>query len=103
MDGQARWSCASHGTDLNPDQQRKGCGKHQYIPILLAKTATPVDLTEDDGLIYQMADGKQFVNGNPDINPNYISSAEIHACTDKVMLTDEQALELRKEHNGRFV
>jgi hypothetical protein len=68
----------------------------------LAKTATPVDSTEDYGVVYQMGD-KQFVNGDPEANPNYISSAEIHACTDKVMLTDPQALELRKQHNGRFV
>jgi hypothetical protein len=50
-----------------------------------------------------MADGKQFVNGDPDKNPDYISSQEIHACKDKIMLTDQQALDLRKQHNGRFV
>ena len=40
---------------------------------------------------------------DPDKNPNYISSQEIHACQDKIMLTDSQALDLRKQHNGRFV
>ena len=103
LDGQGRWSCASHGTDLKVEEQRKGCSKHQYIPILLAKTASPVDLTKDNGLIYQMADGKQFVNGDPAVNPDYISSQEIHACKDKIMLVDQQALELRKQHNARFV
>jgi hypothetical protein len=103
MDGQGRWSCASLGTDLTTDQQRKGCGKHQYIPILLAKTASPVDLTQDNGLVYKTPDGKQFVNGDPAVNPNYISSQEIHACADKTALVDEQALELRKQHNARFV
>jgi hypothetical protein len=102
MQGQARWSCNSHGIDLAVEDQRNGCSRHRYIPILLAKTATPVDSTEDYGVVYQMGD-KQFVNGDPEANPNYISSAEIHACTDKVMLTDPQALELRKQHNGRFV
>jgi hypothetical protein len=103
MDGQGRWSCASLGTDLTTDQQRKACSKHQYIPILLAKTANPVDLTQDNGLVYKTPNGKQFVNGDPELNPDYISSAEIHACKDKIMLTDEQALDLRKQHNGRFV
>jgi hypothetical protein len=50
-----------------------------------------------------MADGKQFVNGDPELNPDYISSQEIHACKDKIMLTDNQTLELRTKHNGRFV
>jgi hypothetical protein len=103
MDGQARWSCASHSKDLTPDEQRKGCSKHQYLPILLAKTASPVDLTPDNGLVYKTPDGKQFVNGDPEVNPDFISSVEIHACADKVMLIDEQALELRKQHNARFV
>jgi hypothetical protein len=103
MDGQGRWSCDSHGIDLATDEQRMGCNSHRYIPILLAKTATPVDSTADHGVVYQMADGKQFVNGDPELNPDYISSQEIHACKDKVMLVDQQALELRKQHNGRFV
>jgi hypothetical protein len=103
MDGQGRWSCASLGTDLTTDQQRKACSKHQYIPILLAKTASPVDVTENNGLIYEMTTGVQFVNGDPAVNPDYISSQEIHACTDKTALVDKFALHLRKQHNGRFV
>jgi hypothetical protein len=50
-----------------------------------------------------MADGKQFINGDPDKNFDHISSAEIHACTDKTALVDEFALDLRKQHNARFV
>jgi hypothetical protein len=103
MDGQGRWSCASLGTDLTTDQQRKACSKHQYIPILLAKTASPVDVTENNGLVYKTPEGVEFINGDPAVSPDYISSAEIHACSDKVMLVDQQALELRKQHNGRFV
>ena len=52
---------------------------------------------------YKMADGKQFVNGDPDKNFDHISSAEIHACADKTALVDEFALGLRKQHNARFV
>jgi hypothetical protein len=69
----------------------------------LAKTASPVDLTKDNGLIYETPDGKEFVNGDPEVNPNYISSVEIHACADKTALVDEFALDLRKQHNGRFI
>ena len=49
------------------------------------------------------ADGKQFINGDPDKNFDHISSAEIHACADKTALVDEFALDLRKQHNARFV
>jgi CRISPR/Cas system-associated exonuclease Cas4 (RecB family) len=101
MDGKARWSCSVHQKDLPVMNQRTGCDSHRYIPILLAKFAKPVDMV-DAGVVYQMGD-KQFINGYPDASPDHISSAEIHACKDKVMLTDAQALELRKQHNGRFV
>jgi hypothetical protein len=101
IDGQGRWSCAEHRADLPIDTQRTGCDLHRYIPILLSKSATPVDLVPG-GVVYEM-DGKQFVNGDPDKNSDYISSQEIHACKDKIMLVDQHALELRKQHNGRFV
>jgi hypothetical protein len=103
MDGQGRWSCASHEIDLATEDQRKGCNRHRYIPILLAKTATPIDRTHDSSIVYQMPDGKKFVNGDPEFRPDFITSAEIHACKDKIMLVDQQALELRTKHNGRFV
>jgi hypothetical protein len=103
LDGQGRWSCNSHGVDLSTNEQRKGCSRHRYIPILLAKTALPADSTEDYGVVYKTPEGKQFVNGNPEVNPDYISSAEIHACADKTALVDEFALDLRKQHNARFV
>jgi hypothetical protein len=102
MDGKGRWSCASHNIDLTTDQQRAGCNNHRYIPILLAKTAQPVDATANDGVLYQMADGQQFVNGDPELDQDHISSSELHACTDKVMLVDGQLLELRKQYKGRI-
>ena len=36
-------------------------------------------------------------------NPAYLTSPEIHACKDKVMLTEPQALELRVQFKGQFV
>ena len=102
MDGKARWTCSHHGKDLPVIKQREGCDSHRYIPILLAKFAHPVDM-DGDAVVYQMDDGKQFVNGTPLVNADWINSEEIHACKDKIMLTDELALKLRKKHNGRFV
>jgi hypothetical protein len=55
-----------------------------------------------DAVVYQMGD-KQFINGNPSINPGHLASAEIYACTDKIMLVNEMATELRKQWEGKFV
>ena len=101
MDGKARWSCLHHGKDLPVMKQREGCSSHRYIPILLANFAQPVDM-DGDAVVYQMAD-KQFVNGDRATNPAYLTSPEIHACKDKVMLTEPQALELRVQFKGQFV
>jgi CRISPR/Cas system-associated exonuclease Cas4 (RecB family) len=101
MDGDARWSCAEHKADLPVDIQRTGCDLHRYIPILLSKSATPVDLVPG-GVVYEM-NGKQFVNGTPANHPSHISSSEIHACNDKTVLVDDFALDLRLQHGGRFV
>jgi hypothetical protein len=103
LDGNAVWSCASHTTVLSEKMQRKGCNDHRFIPILLSKTGHPVDLDQNDNVVYKTPEGKQFVNGDPDKNPDHISSAEIHACADKTALVDEFALDLRKQHNARFV
>lgn len=102
MDGTARWSCGAHSADLTPAMQRQGCPDHRYIPILLAKTAHPVDHTADNGVVYQLGD-KQFVNGNPKVNADHLSSSEIHGSVDKTALVDEFVLHLRKQHGGRFV
>jgi hypothetical protein len=102
MDGQAKWSCENHQTILSTTEQREGCNDHRYIPILLAKTAKPIDM-DRDCVIYEMADGKRFTNGDPAKNPDHLSSQEIHACADKTILVDEQCLEIRKQHGGKFV
>ena len=54
-------------------------------------------------IAYEMADGKRFTNGDPAKNPDHLSSQEIHACADKTILVDEQCLEIRKQHGGKFV
>ena len=102
MDGKGRWSCQSHNKTLSTMEQRKGCGNHRYIPILLTKTAKPIDV-DGDAVVYEMADGKRFTNGDPDKNPDHVSSQEMHSCDDKTILVDEQCLEIRKQYSGKFV
>jgi CRISPR/Cas system-associated exonuclease Cas4 (RecB family) len=101
MDGKARWSCAAYDKDLPVTKQRTGCSSHRYIPILLAKTAHPVDMV-GDAVVYQLGD-KQFVNGDPAIDVAHLASAEIHACKDKSALVNEFVTDLRKEWKGKFV
>ena len=101
-DGQARWSCQAHKKDLSVEEQRKGCPDHRIIPILLAKTAYPVD-SDGDAVVYKMADGKCFTNGDPAKNPDHLSSQGIFVCGDKTILVDEQCLELRRQFEGKFV
>lgn len=102
LDGRGRWSCNQHKTNLEIDKQRAGCADHRYIPILLAKFAKARDTDHGGAVVYQMGH-EQMVNGDPAFNRDHISSAEIHACKDKMMLVDYEALELRKKHNARFV
>jgi len=101
MDGNGRWSCQRGEDYIDQNVMRTGCNQHRYIPILLAKFAKPVDMV-DGNVVYEM-NGKQFVNGHPDANPEHISSAEIHACNDKTALVDDFALGLRLQHGARFV
>lgn len=93
------WSCAKDGSNFIPlDFQRTGCSSHRVIPIMLKNFATAVDYV-DDAVVYQMADGKQFINGDPNIDPLHVSSVEIHAAADKNCLplqaTDKMLVELR--------
>ena len=97
----ASWGCGLHKITLEEDNQRQGCNGHRYIPILLHKTGQPDDM-DGTGVVYD-APGGRFTNGDPQENPAHISSEEIHACRDKVMLTDPLTIKLRIEHQGKFV
>lgn len=105
LDGNARWSCGQHKVDIPDEQQRLGCDNHLYIPTLLVKTAVPVDGT-DTSVTYQTAQGAQFTNGDPAIDPTHISSVEIHAVQDKAVLgsvTDNDFLmSMRTQFDARM-
>lgn len=104
LDGQARWSCAKTGADINVERQRVGCRDHRVIPILLERIGEMVD-ANDAAVTYKTADGRTFVNGDPDKTPKHFSSAEIHAFKDKKALTIDNPLmdTLRKQWGARVV
>ena len=83
LDGDGRWSCAQHKTDLPIGVQRTGCSWHRYIPILLERFATQKDYVNGD-VVYNHEHG-EFSNGT---RPGALSSQEIRNCEQKVMLAD---------------
>lgn len=99
--GNAAWTCGRYGCEIPPEGQREGCDGHRYIPILLERCAKAVDF-KDDAVVYEMANGAQFTNGDPDEFGEYISSREIHAVADKAALTDPRVVSLRKQLNEQF-
>ena len=102
LDGNADWSCHVHAGKVSNSIQRDGCAQHRYIPILLAKSAKPMDV-DGDAVVYQMADGQQFINGDPKVNPKHFASAEIHAAKDKAVLVDEKVMKIRIQFDGKIV
>lgn len=106
LDGNARWSCGKHKVNIDESQQRLGCEKHLYIPILLVNTAAAVDGT-DASVIYQNGQSNPFTNGDPATDPTHISSAEIHDIEDKSVLgslvDNEFLMDMRNQFGARMV
>jgi CRISPR/Cas system-associated exonuclease Cas4 (RecB family) len=74
MNGDGVWTCGFDEVgQLEDIQQRTGCEKHRYIPILLKAHGEPVDFT-DGNVTYKAPDGKTFVNGDGE----NLSSVEIY-------------------------
>ena len=73
MDGDGRWSCALHGTDLTVEAQRQACDGHRYIPALLSRWGEAVDASPAENWIeYRLKDGSTFRNG-PKGDRSYLS------------------------------
>jgi hypothetical protein len=92
LDGDARWSCARFGCDLDVDTQRRGseCPAHVFIPALLPWKA--VDASEAEGWIeYRLPDGRTLRNG-----PGGFASRELSAnvalCVDPVVAGAKEML-----------
>jgi len=99
LDGDAAWHCGKYDGEIPVADQRTGCSGHLYIPILLERCAKPVD-GDETHVVYEMAGGAQFINGDPDEFGAHISSAEIHAVADKSTLADPRVVELRAGFEG---
>ena len=96
-DGDARWVCEKHQTDLSIEAQRKGCEAHLFIPALLNTWATLLDAGEDWIGYENKKTGAKFANGK-----DYYTSYEIAACNDVKMLGDQTINELRQTFGGKI-
>lgn len=100
LDGDARWSCARHQSDIPLDAQRVGCEAHRYIPILLANFAEYQGTEDGENPQYRNTlSGKSFSNGS---QFPHIRSIEIRAAQDKRALGDEGVQEFREVFDARI-
>ena len=99
--GKATWVCTKYESEIPVDGQREGCGGHLYIPILLDKCAKPVD-GDATHVVYEMSNGAQFINGDPDEFGAHMSSQEIFSVADKSALGDVKVVELRQQMVEQF-
>lgn len=82
LDGKQRWSCARWKADVPLDAQRKGCGDHVFIPIMLEKIGhAVVGCVNDAGATTVEYQGKGVVMQGPD----GLTSAELAAMEDFTM------------------
>lgn len=83
------WQCDAFKAEIPLEAQRVGCDGHRYIPILLEKTARPIDF-RDGAVIYETPEGGSFANG--DGTGGTFSSQEIRTCGGKAVLQDMAAI-----------
>jgi hypothetical protein len=85
VDGEdGKWNCREFGeVGLIAQRESHQCSTHRYIPILLDRFATQKDYVNGD-VVYDHEYGT-FANGQGD---GALSSLEIKACEQKVMLVD---------------
>ena len=85
VDGEdGKWNCREFGeVGLIAQRESHRCSSHRYIPILLERFAKQKDYVNGD-VVYEHEHGT-FANGQGD---GALSSLEIKACEQKVMLVD---------------
>lgn len=97
LDGEARWSCAKHGKDLDAAAQLAGCADHRYIPVLMGRIGELV-AAENDNATYRKADGTSFTNGE-----GGYTSEEIRAAQDKSALGDKVVEVVRAKFGAKVI
>lgn len=96
MDGDARWSCAKLGVDVDINMQRSNeCSQHRFIPVLLQNIGDMVDV-EDDNVKYEGPTGV-FFNGDGD---DKLSSLELRAMDHPEMAGEVSKVKLQLVGQG---
>lgn len=91
-----KWTCNQFGEiGLLAQRESHQCGAHRYIPILLERFGTQKDVVDGD-VVYEHQHGT-FTNGQAQ---GALSSVEIKACQQKVMLADLAALKGNLQEQG---
>jgi len=91
-----KWNCREFGeVGLIAQRESHQCRTHRYIPILLERFATQKDYVNGD-VVYEHEHGT-FANGQGD---GALSSLEIKACEQKVMLADAAAMKAQMQAQG---
>ena len=96
-DGDARWTCARHNTDLPLHIQHAGCEQHRYIPIMLEKVAEQIDVVDDEVVYRVLEGGATFRNGN---GPGSLTSLELAALETPRMAPDAGYLKMTLHSTG---
>lgn len=102
LDGNARWFCTRHKTDLTVEHQKEGCQGHLIIPQTMDRWAEVLDASlNENWVMYRHREtDAEFRNG---LSGECFQSLEIHAVDDKRALTDATVGEIRRTFEGRIV
>lgn len=108
-DGDARWSCAKHRSDIPIEVQRIGCDSHLPLPFLLTY-AEPID-AGDGWILFRRRDNQaQFVvtdgtypPGDLPVSASIYSSKEVSAAKDHRSICDPGVEKFKTQFNGLIV
>tara|TARA_R110000751_G_scaffold194737_3_gene300136 strand:- start:63 stop:1190 length:1128 start_codon:yes stop_codon:yes gene_type:complete len=100
LDGDGRWSCSKHNTDLNDAAQRAACGQHVYIPDLVTVGEYVGGNEEENYAEYKLPDGRKFRNGGT--GRNAYSSVELRAL-DVSLIADKGVEDIRESFGALVV
>lgn len=78
-----KWQCERNQHEIFIGQQKAGCSDHRYIPILLERTATQIDGSDEENWVKYKNNlsGHEFINGE-----HGFGSQELYSCKDKTAL-----------------